>query len=149
MGWFKKLLGLNERDKKSSEEILTELHTKHSRIEEAGSVEGLHYTDYVERVKELKREERYPEAISLLLNLVDATEAEARAAGQGWGVAPWYYEQLAIIYRKEKRFTDEVAILERYEAQPKAPGAGPSKLADRLAKARDLAKGHNSKLVTK
>lgn len=97
-----------------------------------------HYTDYVERVKHLKAEKRNDEAIELLLTLVDATEQEAKVNGKGWGVAPWYYEQLAVIYRKGKRYDDEIEILERYEGQPKAPGAGPQKLAERLTKAREL-----------
>lgn len=105
-------------------------------MEAAGRVDGDHYTDLVESVKQLKREKRHEEAIPLLLRLVEATEEEAKAAGGGWGVAPWYYEQLAILYRKERRYADEVAILERYQAQPKAPGAGPGKLAERLEKAR-------------
>ena len=72
----------------------------------------------------------------LLLELVDATEEESRL--RGTGVAPWYYEQLAIIYRKRKDPSAEVAILERYARQPPAPGAGAAKLAERLAKARAL-----------
>lgn len=104
----------------------------------SGTVDGKHYTDFVERVKQLKRERRHDEAISLLLKLVDATESESREAGRGLGVAPWYYEQLAIIYRKEKRYADEVSILERYATQPKAPGVGPAKLAARLEKASAL-----------
>jgi len=72
------------------------------------------------------------------LKLVDETEKEAKSQGEGWGVAPWYYEQLAILYRKEKQYDNEVEILERYERQPKAPGAGPEKLADRLMKAREV-----------
>lgn len=99
---------------------------------------GGHYTDYVERVKQLKSENRNEEAIKLLLKLVDETEKEAKSQGKGWGVAPWYYEQLAILYRKEKQYDYEVEILERYERQPKAPGAGPEKLAERLIKAREV-----------
>jgi len=102
------------------------------------SKEGGHYTEYVERVKQLKAEGRSDEAIELLLKLVNETEKEAKAQGKGWGVAPWYYEQLAVIYRKEKRYKDEVQILERYESQPKAPSAGPGKLEERLIKARQL-----------
>jgi hypothetical protein len=68
--------------------------------------------------------------------LVDATEKEAKRTGGG--VSPWYYEKLAMIYRKEKLYEDEVAILERYERQPKAPGALSKKLAERLVKARQL-----------
>ena len=74
--------------------------------------------------------------------MVAETEAEARANGPRWGVAPWYYEQLAIIYRKEKQYGDEVAILERYASQPKAPGVGPEKLAKRLEKALKLLEKH-------
>jgi len=102
------------------------------------SGEGGHYTEYGERVKQLKAENRLDEAIDLLLKLVDQTEKEAKNHGKGMGVAPWYYEQLAVIYRKQKRYGDEVQILERYENQPKAPGVSPHKLAERLVKARQL-----------
>jgi hypothetical protein len=77
-----------------------------------------------------------------LLKLVDQTEREAKK--EKCGVAPWYYEQLAILYRKDKRIADEVQILERYNSQPKAPGAKPKKLAARLIVARGiLAKQNN------
>ena len=89
-------------------------------------------------MKQLRAENRSEEAEDLLLKLIGETEAEARAHGAGWGVAPWYYEQLAILYRKEKRYSDEVQILERYQHQPKAPGVGPKKLAERLLRARRL-----------
>jgi hypothetical protein len=103
---------------------------------EAGTVRGRHYTEYVEAVKELRREGSAEEAEHLLLELVDATEAEARAQGSGWGVAPWYYEQLAILYRRQGSPEKEVAILERFAAQPHAPGASPPKLQARLKKAK-------------
>lgn len=141
MGWLMRFLGL-ERDKGNDLSVtpktLADFEERERRIKAAGAVNGKHYTDHVERVKWLKREKRHEEAIALLLDLVTATERESQVAGKGWGVAPWYYEQLAIIYRKEKRFDDEVAILERYQLQTKAPGAGPSKLAERLEKARAL-----------
>jgi hypothetical protein len=141
MRWIRRLLGIERQIKRPStaKQIDAGFNASQTQIKEAGAVEGAHYTDYVEQVKQLKSEKRHAEAIALLLVLVDATETESTAAGAGWGVAPWYYEQLAILYRKEKQFADEVAILERYEAQPKAPGAGPGKLAERLTKARELA----------
>ena len=74
------------------------------------------------------------EAGSLLCRLVEATEAEACA--NRWGVAPWYYEQLAIIYAKLHDAQAELSILERYERQQKAPGVGPSNLAARLSRLR-------------
>ena len=111
---------------------------------EPGSVNGVHYTGYVEQVRQLKREKKHQEAIEILLKLVDATESESKIAGPGFGVAPWYYEQLAILYRKEKRYEDEVSILERYMAQTQAPGVGPNKLTDRLLRAKEL---RNKQLV--
>lgn len=102
-----------------------------------GYVNGYHYTEYVDTVKELKRNKKYTEAIDLLLKLVDATEKESKA--EGTGVAPYYYEELAVIYRKLARYDDEVKILERYNNQRKAPGKSPSKLAERLKKAKEIA----------
>ncbi|HWO71024.1 MAG TPA: hypothetical protein VNP94_09760 [Actinomycetota bacterium] len=87
-------------------------------------------------MRRLRREGKEDEAERLLLRLVDAVEAEA--AAEGWGVAPWYYEQLAIIYRKRKDLDAEVRILERFAGQRHAPGASPPKLLERLEKARAL-----------
>ena len=75
--------------------------------------------------------------MTLLHELVDATGAEAM--DEGWGVAPWYYERLAVIHRRRNRLVDEVAILERYARHPKAPGAMPANLSKRLERARELA----------
>lgn len=100
----------------------------------AGQVRGQHYTAYVTEVRELRRSGDDVAAERLLLELVDATERES--AVHGYGVAPWYHEQLAVIYRKRKDHIAEIAILERYTAAPHAPGAGPTKLAERLKKAR-------------
>ena len=101
-----------------------------------GYVDGVHYTEHVERIKGLKRAQRMSEALALLLKCVEATEAEDSL--NGWGAAPGYYEELAILYRKEKRYVDEVAILERFKRQRKAPGVLPEKLAARLLKAKEL-----------
>jgi hypothetical protein len=86
---------------------------------------GNDVSDYVDRVKQLMQDRKHTEVIELLLKLVDQTEMDAKKEGKGHGVAPWYYEQLAIIYRKEKHFADEISILERFEKQPKSPGVGP------------------------
>lgn len=104
--------------------------------EKPGFHEGLHYTEYVEQVNVLKKEKRFAEAEKLLLELVNATEAEDSV--EQFGVAPWYYEQLAIIYRGRKDITSECSILERYETQRHAPGVKPAALAARLAKAKNL-----------
>lgn len=142
MGWLKNVLGIKPGGAQTRpyRDISANPAADRARIKAAGFVDGEHhYTDFVEQVKQLKRDGRYGEAIKLLTKLVEATESESNAAGRRLGVAPWYYEQLAIIYRKQKRLGDEVAILERYASQAKAPGAGPSKLAERLKKAKQLA----------
>lgn len=108
--------------------------------EKPGFVDGRHYTAYVSTVRDLKRRGDPAAAEELLLKLVDATEAEARA--ERWGVAPAYYEELAILYRKQKAPEKELVVLERYERQAKAPGATPGRLAERLAKVRQkMARG--------
>lgn len=97
-----------------------------------GYYEGKHYTEYVDVVKKLKRDGKYESAISLLLNLVDVVEQEAKI--KKWSVAPWYYEQMAIIYRKIKDYEAEVSILERFAKV----NTGENPLLDRLEKARAL-----------
>lgn len=88
----------------------------------------------VDAVKLAKREGRLDDARSLLNDEIEHQEAESRASGAG--VAPWYYEQLAIVYRKQDREGDELTVLERYDRQIKAPGAAPAALKTRLEKVR-------------
>ena len=101
-----------------------------------GFYKGRHYTEYVEKVKALKRAGNLDKAEKLLFGLVGAVEKESRV--EGHGVAPWYYEQLAIVYRKRKNYKAEVTILERYAKQTHAPGVTRPKLMKRLEKARKL-----------
>jgi hypothetical protein len=72
-------------------------------------VRGRQYTEWVETIKQLKREGRLAEAEELLLECVDAVEAKART--KRTPVAPWYYEQLGIVYRKlgDKAASDAIA----------------------------------------
>lgn len=104
-----------------------------------GYYRGRHYTTYVEEVKALKRSGDDQAAERLLLALVDASEAESRATGGG--VAPWYYEELAKLYREREDYAAEVAILEHFEHQTHAPGVKPPQLLGRLEKARALLGG--------
>lgn len=103
-------------------------------MEKPGNHEGRHYTTYVDEVKELKRTGELERAVALLVELIAATEAEARATSLG--VAPWYYEQLAIVFRKLKEPTKELETLERYARQHHAPGKVPARLEERLAAVR-------------
>ena len=95
-----------------------------------GYYKGRHFTEYVDEVRNLKRDGRLEEAARLLLKLVKATEAESHAKGEG--VAPWYYEHLAIVYRKQKDPVNEKRLLVRFAEQVHAPGARPEKLLQRL-----------------
>jgi hypothetical protein len=113
------------------------------QIRNAGSFNGKHYTEYIEYIKQLKHERKHDEAIKLLLEIIFAVEREAQVAeklnrGAPWFIAPWYYKQLAIIYRKERRYDKEIEIIERYCDQTKAPGARVSELEQRLTKAKEL-----------
>jgi len=101
-----------------------------------GYYKGRHFTTYVEEVKALKRKEQLEEAERLLLELVKASEAEDKV--DKLGVAPWYYEQLAMLHRKRKDYAAEVEVLERFARQRHAPGVTPSRLLARLEKARAL-----------
>lgn len=96
-----------------------------------------HFTDYVEDVLEWKRRGLLDEAALLLSALIDATEAESRESGLG--VVPWYYEQLAIVRRRQHDVAGEIAVLERFAGQVHAPGAGPPKLLERLRRLRAAA----------
>ncbi len=84
--------------------------------------------DPVEQVKEHKRNGRYTEALDILEQCMRSWESS------GGTVAPWYYEQAAIIHRKLKDREAEVAVLRRFAAQPHGPGVKPARLLERLAK---------------
>ena len=54
------------------------------------------------------------------------------------GVAPWYYEQAAIIHRKRRDRDAELALLRRLAAQQHAPGATPPSCSNNLPNRYDL-----------
>jgi hypothetical protein len=101
-----------------------------------GYYDGRHFTTYVRDFEILKKNGNSTELEKLLLELVNATESEN--AVDNMGVAPAYYSELAIHYRKQKEYSKEVSILERYAKQKHAPGVMPEKLMERLVKARKL-----------
>ncbi|WP_409525162.1 hypothetical protein [Nitrincola sp. MINF-07-Sa-05] len=138
MKFFTRLFGKSEDQKMEeySRKKFEELEKQNSKVVEAASVNGKHYVNHVETIKQLKREDRRDQAIELLLKCVNATEAESAIVD--CGVAPWYYEQLAILYRKQKDYKSEVEILERYHSQLAAAGVGKEKLAERLIQAKAL-----------
>jgi len=109
-----------------------------------GFYKGKHFSDYVPEITSLKKGENYKDLEILLLKLVEATEADDKATNSG--VAPYYYEELAILYRKQKDYAKEVAILERFMSKRHAPGVKPAQLEKRLEKAREQAAKSSLKL---
>jgi hypothetical protein len=94
--------------------------------------EGKYYTEYVPIIEELYRNGKYSDAISLLEKLIDLIEIESKE--KEWGVAPWYYEKLANIYKKMKDKNNEILILKRFSKQKHANGVKPERLKERLIK---------------
>ena len=99
-----------------------------------GFIDGRHYTTYVEEIRTLKRAGDHEGAAQLLLRCIDATEAESRA--ERWSVAPGYYWELAVVYRKLGRLADEATVLERYKREALRHGSFGGQFAERLAKVR-------------
>lgn len=81
-----------------------------------GYYQGRHYTAYVDQVRMLEREGSFDKAAHLLLGLIDATEAENNV--ERCGAAPWYYKELAHIYRTRGNTAAAQAIIERFNRQP-------------------------------
>jgi len=128
---------------KSDSSILKRIHEKivvlgeEKPISGPGYVDGRHFVTFVNDVKELKKLGNLDEAERLLLKLVVAMENACKKNKDG--VGPWYYNELAKIYRKRKEYQKEVTILKRFSNQNHARGVGPKKLLERLEKARELA----------
>ncbi len=124
------LVGSNQEEKKIVNKSTDKL--KHEKEIQAEADKLAAAT--LENLPALKRAGRYTEAILILKQEVERTERENKI--KHWGVAPaWYYE-LAIIYRKQRDYEKEIRILERYMAQEKAPGVTKEKIAKRLEKAK-------------
>jgi hypothetical protein len=96
-------------------------------------VRGKDFIEWVEPIKQLRRDGRDDEALRLLAECIDVAECDARR--NGWQPPTWYTEQAAIILRKNGNRTAEVALLERFLAA--CPNDRPqADIAERLVKAR-------------
>ncbi|SDL22808.1 hypothetical protein SAMN05216298_3158 [Glycomyces sambucus] len=103
-----------------------------SRAEQfrAGMVNGIHYLELVEPIKQLKRDGRLREALELCYQAIEGAE---KAAG-GLEPAPAYTEHAAIIHRKLGERELEIAVLKRWIDHTPADRREGSKIAERLAK---------------
>lgn len=103
---------------------------------DSGCIRGRHYTTYVEDVKDLVRAEQLDEAEELLLELLDAVELESKIDNV---IPPWYYFELAIVYRKQKEYEKEIETITRYLTQNFGHDySRHQKLTTRLKKANQL-----------
>ena len=78
-----------------------------------GMVDGVHYLELVEPIKQLKREARLEEALVLCYKAIAAAETDAGSREP----APWYTEQAAIIHRKLRQRDEEIKVLRRWLAE--------------------------------
>lgn len=81
-----------------------------------------------------KRDGRHEEAEKLLLQ--DLDEREKPFGAIDTFVSSWSYEQLAVLYRSQKRWADEIAILTRYFSLPEGRRMA---ITDKLKHRRDKA----------
>jgi hypothetical protein len=96
-------------------------------------VRGRDFVEWVEPIKQLRRDGHTDEAVVLLMECVNAAERNAKR--NGWLPPTWYTEQAAIILRKQGDLAGEVALLERFMAA--CPVGRPQvDIAERLVKAR-------------
>ena len=96
----------------------------------AGMVKGVHFLELVEPIKQLKREGKLEEALTLCFAAIEGAEG----AREGREAAPFYTEQAAIILRKLGRRDDEVKVLQRWLAVCPPERREGSRIAERLGK---------------
>lgn len=92
------------------------------------------YWEISETVAQLKRDGRLDDALTLLTDCLDFTERSAAIDGRP--LYSWPFDQAAIVLRKQKRYADEVQIIERYLRR--CAFRDLPKAADRLQKACQL-----------
>lgn len=78
----------------------------------AGAVDGQYWVLLKPTISELKRQKRFEEARDLLAQCVDAAEREATVSGEVPN--PWPSEQISVVLRRLREFSDELTYLERY-----------------------------------
>lgn len=97
---------------------------------QAGMVNGIHYLQTVEPIKQLKRDGRLQDALELCHLAITAAEGDLL----GGVPAPWYTEQAAIIHRKLGQHEQEIAVLQRWLAYLPEQQRADNNLGRRLAK---------------
>ncbi len=96
----------------------------------AGMVDGVHYLELVEPIKQLKREGRLQDALVLCYKAIEGAEGDR----DGREPAPAYTEHAAIIHRKLGQRDKEIAVLKRWLRLCPAGQRDGSRIGQRLAK---------------
>ena len=102
---------------------------------------GKHYTEMLGSITTLKRHNKNQEVIDILKETIKAIEREKKLSKEKYYItAPYYYEQLAIMYRKEKQYQDEVNLIEHFIKHTKneQETTRGEKIKQRLNKANEL-----------
>jgi hypothetical protein len=133
-----------------------------------GYLGNRHFTTYTVDVELLKQDGKLDEAVKLLTRIIECIEdlckQPPKRSSPTWQelfpqvdlshvketsievpevAPPWYYEQLAIVYRKRKDYVSEVAILEHYLSL--SYGIKKPRIIARLDRARQLLEKHTGK----
>jgi len=96
----------------------------------SGMVNGVHYLELVEPIKQLKREGRLEDALVLCYAAIEGAEGDSHGASP----APAYTEHAAIILRKLGRRDEEIEVLRRWLAHSAPQYREGSRISERLAK---------------
>lgn len=107
---------------------------------QAGEVDGRHYTTYSDEVEALARE-NLDGAIALLLRLIAAAEAQAKI--DKVTAPPEYYERLAALYHTKQQYDNEIAILQRVLSTQPTYAKNSTRLLAKLDEAKKLAESAN------
>jgi hypothetical protein len=100
------------------------------------------YRDEIALVRTKKDSESLAQRLS---ELIEASEKQHLA--QGKGVCPWYYDQLAQVYRNHQRYVEELTTLQRFSTQTHPPHPSVQVLLGRLSSARSDAAKRGRKLI--
>lgn len=106
--------------------------TQLGRALRSGEMRGYTPLELIEPIKQLKREKRYEDALTMLYA---AIEAEERAIPHSGGIpAPWFTEHAAICHRKLKQHEEERAVLTRYLNHLTSEQRAASPIQERLTR---------------
>ncbi|GAA2516735.1 hypothetical protein FB389_0960 [Rarobacter incanus] len=128
-----------ERERKTADRAAREAEKEARRT--AGAVDGQYWPLLKPSIAELKRQKRFEEARDLLEQCIDAAERESVIVGST--PDPWPSEQISVVLRRLKEYSQELAYLERYVAacgDRDAPESVMARLSrSRLSAERDQA----------